>query len=292
MEMRVDGQGFFVAFYRGGNFIEVRVAMAHSGPRAEMAGHSLDGAAAVGNAFIKIFGKVIGDGTLVVGLGKIGIDADSLTEYFDGAGEVARAEGFGAAADELIGFGGFAASEPYGPEGVFGKVIDDRIGIFELMGKLFSAAGGTDEGEGEKGYLSCIAMLGAKEVANLLGMPFCLEQFEKTLQIFFGQKRLDELDEMRWIDCGQGFHPVMLGDANRVFQRDFQRVFNKNPDDEHPRRHPHHRRRIAVRPAGLAGCMGRHKAFLAVRGAYPAAGVHSPFRAWNCIPRRRTEKLR
>jgi hypothetical protein len=26
---------------------------------------------------------------------------------------------------------------------------------------------------------------------------------------------------MRWIDRGQGFHPEMLGDGKRLFQRDF-----------------------------------------------------------------------
>jgi hypothetical protein len=87
-----------------------------------------------------------------------------------------------------------------------------------LIGKFFSAAGRTDEGEGKKRYLPRIAMAGAKEVANLLGMPLGLEQPEQAGQVFFGQKRLDELDEMRRINRGQGFHPVMLGDAYGLFQ--------------------------------------------------------------------------
>lgn len=86
------------------------------------------------------------------------------------------------------------------------------------MGKFFSAAGGTDQGEGEKGYLPRITMAGAKQVTNLLGTPLGFEQLEQAWQIFSNQKRLDELDEMRWINRGQVFHPVMLGDARGPFQ--------------------------------------------------------------------------
>ncbi len=148
MEVRIDGQGFFVAFYRRGNFIKMRVAVTHSGPCAEMTGHPLDCAAAVANAFIEILRKIIGDCALVVGFGKIGIDADGVAEYFDGAGEITRAEGFGAAADELVGFGRFATAEPDGPEGVFGEVVDNRIGIFELMGKFSQCSRWDRQGRG------------------------------------------------------------------------------------------------------------------------------------------------
>lgn len=130
MQMRVDGQGFLVTFNGRGNLIEMRVAMPHPGPRAEMTGHSHDGSATVGDAPVVIFREVIGDGPLVIRFGEIGIDSDGLTEYFDGTRKISGAERFGAAADELIGLGRFAAPEPDRPKGVLGQIVYDRIGIF------------------------------------------------------------------------------------------------------------------------------------------------------------------
>ena len=77
VQMWIDGQGFFVTFDRFGNSFKMGMAMAHSRPRPEMAGHPHGHAAAVRDAFLVILGKIICDRPLVIRLGEVGVASGS-----------------------------------------------------------------------------------------------------------------------------------------------------------------------------------------------------------------------
>ena len=86
MQMRVNGQGLFVIFNCLGNLLEMRMAMSHPGQCAEVARHG-QYRAAIRDAAPIILREVMGNGPLVIRLGKIGIDANGVAEYFDGCAE-------------------------------------------------------------------------------------------------------------------------------------------------------------------------------------------------------------
>lgn len=134
--MGVDFEGFFVGFDRLRELLEVGVAMTHSRPGSEMAGHSSRRPAAIAGAFLVILHQIIRNRPLVVRLCKIRIDPDGPAEMLDRSLKILVVQRFSPAANHLIRAGGIPAAEPDRPEGMLSQLIDDRIGVAKLQGKL------------------------------------------------------------------------------------------------------------------------------------------------------------
>ena len=85
--------------------VEVQVAVAHAGPRAEVARHQPDRLAAVVDRLDEPVGQVQRDRPLVVRLGEIGVGSDGGVEVGNGPAEVAVAQRACPAAQVPVGGG-------------------------------------------------------------------------------------------------------------------------------------------------------------------------------------------
>ena len=184
--MRVDLQRPMVALQRLARFGKMGIAVPHPGPRAKVARHSIGRVLAIGNALPESLLEVIGNRSLVVSFGKIGVEA--------------FVHGLGGAGQLPVGLAVLSAAKPDRPERVLGHPIDHRVGVAQLPRYRRRTTGFSNQTQRQQSDFSRVDVIAAEQLNDLLGRPVALEEREQPLQILGREQWLDESYELVRID--------------------------------------------------------------------------------------------
>ncbi len=144
IEVRVDGECFFVRLYRFPRLAEVGIAMPQSRPGPKMARHQPHRMMAIDQRLIEFFLEVIGYRPLVIRFRKIRRQLDGPAKMLESAIKFTIRQTLRPPRQFLIGHGRSTA-KPDRPEGMFGHLIGHRIGIFQPLRHGRDTAGAANE---------------------------------------------------------------------------------------------------------------------------------------------------